>query len=562
MSKLDELRNKVQSIGASLKRVPDDAEDDIPNPVEEEEEELELDFEEPKRGFGALFGGHDSGDRPDPVVHRRRFGANLEPKQRLKAIYITGVAMIALVAVIALVYAVLFSQDARFERELERGQQYLENNQYQQAIDSYDVVLKIDESYTAAYISRAEAYAGINDYTNAERDYQKALELDSTNYDVYLALANVQVSQSRTDDAIRTLQNGYNETKYAPIYDMMFELKSRAGNTAISGYVNHTSNGVAAEGASGAKLTLYDRDLQRDMAISYTDADGGFTVAAIAGNYTLTIEATDCLVFTYDFSIAEGEIINMERVLLIAQQDAQGAGSIQVAMSDASTSNAKSGVAINLRSGWDKTEGEYVFDTPVYTNENGIGVLGSVPSGYYTIEYSCNGYITTTANIAISTGDTIYINHCICEIMPENQAKVVLTWGAGVTDLDLHVCGIGETKEDIHIYYGTTSYNDGTTVRLLLDCKESEGYGPEAVSLLGGVVGEGYTVYVFDYDNRSQDNSDKLSNCEAVIRIYVGDHLEAEVKIPMGNTGIYWYACTIGPDWTVTPINTFSNAEQ
>lgn len=558
MSKLDEIMNKVRGLAGAAEPETEETEENTPD-LNEEGIDLELDHDEPERE-GGFLSAINTRRREDGTVRRRRFGANLQPQQRLKAIYFAGVAMIAIVCIIALVYAALFSKDARFDRELERGQQYLENNQYKQAIESYSVVIKIDETYTAAYMSRAEAYASINDYTNAEKDYLKAIELDSTNYDAYIALAQVMTAQKRNDDAIRVLQNGYNETKYAQIYDLLYELKSKAGSTVVSGNVNFTSNGVAAQGASGAKIVIRDRDLDRDMAISYTDANGAYSMQTIAGNYTLTVEADACIPFTYDFTITDGQTLVMDRVLLIDAQEAQGSGTVQIAMSDAGTGTFKSGVSVNLRSGWDKTEGEYVFETPIYTNENGVAVLGSVPSGYYTLEYTCDGYITAIDNVAISTGDTVYLNDCICPVMGENEGRIVLTWGAGVTDLDLNVIGMGETEDDIHVYFGETSFNDGSTVRLLLNCKNSTGYGPETVQILGGVYGEGYTVYVFDYDNRSQDSSEKMSNCDAVVRLYVGDKLVGSVKIPAGNVGTYWYACTISPDWTITPVHTFTSS--
>ncbi len=563
MSKLDEIKNKVLGLGAALKHEePEDTEEELQESASPMDE-LELDHEEPERsGLGSLVSAIGTRRREDGTVRRRGFASNLEPQQKLKAIYIAGVAMIAVVCLIALVYAVLFSQDARFERELERGQQYLANNQYKQAVESYSVVVKIDETYTDGYMNRAEAYAGLNDYVNAQKDYEKVIELDSANYDAYLALAQVMVAQSRTDDAIRVLQNGYNETKYAQIYDMLYELKSKSGSTLVSGNVNYTSNGIAAEGAESAKITIYDRDLQRDLAISYTDASGAYSMKTIAGNYTLSVEAEGCLPFSYDFTIEDGQTLVMDRVLLIDEQEAQGNGTVQIAMSDASTGTFKAGVSVNLRSGWDKTEGEYVREAPVLTNDNGVAILNSVPSGYYTLEYSCDGYITAIENVAISTGATIYLNDCICPVMAENEGRIVLTWGAGVTDLDLNVIGYGDTEDDIHVYFGETSYNDGNTVRLLLNCKNSSGYGPETVQILGGVYGEGYTIYVFDYDNRSQEDSDKMSNCGATVRLYVGDSLVGTVNIPVGNSGTYWYACTISPDWTITPIHRFTNSAE
>jgi hypothetical protein len=107
--------------------------------------------------------------------------------------------------------------------------------------------------------------------------------------------------------------------------------------------------------------------------------------------------------------------------------------------------------------------------------------------------------------------------------------------------------------------YSQRTYNDGSAVRLNLTQKNSTGNGPETVQIINGIVGEGYTVVVHDYDNRAKDSSSALSNCEAMVQVYHGGELVDTVRIPAGNVGTYWYACTISPDWHVTLVNDFAS---
>lgn len=560
MSKMDELQEKIRN-AANRIRHGQEQDDEYQGPYDDDTE-----YDSPADDQnGDYYDGaeEDSDTYATPSARASRtggfkLGSAMEPRQKLKAIYIAGVAMIALVCLISLIYASVFSRSARYTRELERGQQYLDNNQYQQAVDSYSVVIKIDEKCTEAYLKRAQAYVGMNDYASAESDYEKVVELEVSNYDAYMALAQVMVAQTKTNDAIRVLERGYTETRYGPIYDLLYRYKSESRNTTVSGNVSLVTGGVIS-GAAGAKVTVIDRMLDREMSVAYTGADGEYDIAAIAGSYTLTVAAEGYMDFSYNFDLSEGQHLQIERIPLISSTAAEATGSIQVALTDASTGTAKSSAAVNLRRGWDNSSGDYVMELSVYTNESGSAVVGNIPAGYYTLEYSCDGYITAVNNVAITSG-TVYVNNCMSPVVEDNCARVVLTWGSGVKDLDIHVAGMGDYADEIDINYAATGYSVDGALRVQFECKNSSGFGPESVLIRNGIVGDGYVVYVYDYDNRANETSDKMSNCEALISLYVGNELKGQVRIPAGNVGLYWYACSISPDWTITPINTFASS--
>ncbi len=571
MIDLNSLKEKVLHAIKPGDDTYDELDDELDTPVVERSRGLREEREEPrtnpsgeKKGLSNLIpGGLGSFHMATPREQPRSGGflGRMEPKQRLRFIYLTGLVLVMLVCLGALVYAALFSRGARFNREMERGEQYMANGQYQMAIESYDVVLKIDEKCTDAYLNRARAYAAINDYANAQKDYEAALELQPDNYEIYLSLAQVLVAQTKTDDAIKVLTTGYNATKSSPVYDLLYQLRSSSGDTMVSGSV-YAFNGVLGGASSGAKISLRDRNLDREMGITYTDDAGNYEFATVAGDYTLSVTYEGSLPFSYDFSIQNGEKLAMERVLLINENNANGNGNIQASIKEAAEGLPLQGVEVHLRSGWNNTTGDVVAlsttDVPK-TNENGVVTVDSIPAGYYTVEYSCPGYVPIYMNEAITANTTSYPRTCICPVSGENDGYVVLTWGDSVTDLDLNVRGVGATASSINVDYSQRTYNDGSAVRLNLTQKNSTGNGPETVQIINGIVGEGYTVVVHDYDNRAKDSSSALSNCEAMVQVYHGGELVDTVRIPAGNVGTYWYACTISPDWHVTLINDFAS---
>ena len=140
--------------------------------------------------------------------------------------------------------------------------------------------------------------------------------------------------------------------------------------------------------------------------------------------------------------------------------------------------------------------------------------------------------------------------------------NVILTWGAGAYDLDLHMTGptgLGETDR-FHIYYSAAgSLTSFPFAALIKDCICSA--GSEVIlttTLLGGGV---YRVSVFNFGDQTA-NSNNLSNLSnATIQIVRGGVATAQgngttitggrtiltVNVPNGQLGNTWVAAELDP---------------
>jgi hypothetical protein len=140
--------------------------------------------------------------------------------------------------------------------------------------------------------------------------------------------------------------------------------------------------------------------------------------------------------------------------------------------------------------------------------------------------------------------------------------NVILTWGAGAYDLDLHMTGptgLGATDR-FHIYYSATgSLTAFPFAALIKDCICSA--GSEVIlttTLLGGGV---YRVSVFNFGDQAA-NSNNLSNLSnATIQIVRGGVATAQgngttitggrtiltVNVPNGQLGNTWIAAELDP---------------
>ncbi len=154
-------------------------------------------------------------------------------------------------------------------------------------------------------------------------------------------------------------------------------------------------------------------------------------------------------------------------------------------------------------------------------------------------------------------------------IIEPDALRIVLTWGATPTDLDVHLVGpASEAKNDrFHLYYGTKDIGSPKTDDWIadLDYDDRNSYGPEVVTLRKFVPGT-YYFYIYDYTTTGAIGTDALSNSNATVKIYRGADSTPlyEYKTTPGARGYCWNVFEMIIDSKqeihISPINTYANS--
>jgi len=203
-------------------------------------------------------------------------------------------------------------------------------------------------------------------------------------------------------------------------------------------------------------------------------------------------------------------------------------------VSDAKVTVLRNGTEI--ATDYTDSRGRYSVNIP-----EGTIIIRAEKAGFITRE---KGPITVTGPMASGGGTSIAMS----KILPENDWRIVLTWGKNPDDLDSHV--YFGCKEDQHVYYpeenrkGTSERAGGLEVDL--DTDDTESYGPETVSIRGAGRCTNPGCCLIKFKVKHYSGSGSLGTSEAVVSVFKGASRVGEYKVPpcIGDA-IWWTVLTI-----------------
>ncbi len=126
--------------------------------------------------------------------------------------------------------------------------------------------------------------------------------------------------------------------------------------------------------------------------------------------------------------------------------------------------------------------------------------------------------------------------------------RIVLNWGATPRDIDSHIAFPGN-----HIYWRQKFGPAGADANL--DVDDTDGFGPETITISKKHAGESYVYAVHDFTNNSNPNSNGLSQSNAKVLVYIGQSLVRSYYVP-NQTGNLWTVFRITPEGEFQDINT------
>ena len=150
---------------------------------------------------------------------------NTPIKKKSKKVLI--VALTILVATVVIVIAVMAvhsnNPERRLKKQLELGERYLSELNYEQAVAAYRVAIEIDPKSVDAYLGLAVAYVGMDEYEEAVKSLTEGYEITKDAIilesvaDTYIkwaesVLAGGNEDKTVIDRAIEILKEGYEYT--------------------------------------------------------------------------------------------------------------------------------------------------------------------------------------------------------------------------------------------------------------------------------------------------------------------------------------------------------------
>lgn len=157
-----------------------------------------------------------------------------------------------------------------------------------------------------------------------------------------------------------------------------------------------------------------------------------------------------------------------------------------------------------------------------------------VKDGKYPFRFTKEGFITATYSFEAVAGTIFFNRFTVSPKMELGYMRLVLVWDRNPADLDLHL-----VKEGVyHISYRHLKRSEDGTV--VLDRDDTDGYGPETITLSQTDIQADYTCFVHDYTNGGSTSSRQLSNSKASVYVYNNNELVKIYPVPIGSAGNSW----------------------
>jgi tetratricopeptide (TPR) repeat protein len=116
--------------------------------------------------------------------------------------------------VVVLFNSGIYAQNAR--KFFKVGEDFLENDKYEDAIDQFTKAIDMDPDFDKAYELRAKAYEAVKNYSAAKEDYEKLNIFDEKEETYYYNGARMSFELEDYTDALLKLDKALNEKRVYP----------------------------------------------------------------------------------------------------------------------------------------------------------------------------------------------------------------------------------------------------------------------------------------------------------------------------------------------------------
>lgn len=197
-----------------------------------------------------------------------------------------------------------------------------------------------------------------------------------------------------------------------------------------------------------------------------------------------------------------------------AELDAQkGQGGIVFRFKDGLTCEPVIGASVELAGQTFQTNAAGLFEVP-------LALFGGQKHGSVNLRATHAKYFELREDVEIMLGQPWKMHYVLSPLIPANQARFVLQWQNRPADLDLHL-----TDDDgMHVSYRKKrSFKD----RAKLDVDDTDGSGPETITLYKIKPGRTYRIAVESYSGEAFEGKERLA-------VYINGGLREVIAVPAG----------------------------
>lgn len=483
------------------------------------------------------------------------------PAAALKKSFIVIACVAVVVIVAAMIAGRAYIRNRDYHTYLDTGLHFLSEGNYEEAVLAFNAAIEIDPKSAEAYIGLGDAHTGMERYSRAADEYEQAIKISDQYVDAYSGLANAYLELGDVESAVRILNEGADaiENEELKAWARMIR-ELNGGSSSLNGAVSEYLVGGGTALLPGARVRLYVplKDMPRLIQATVTDQNGAFSLPNLAaGTYILHVDAAEHIGVESIEILDEGESAYTELFLMIPETDTvrnHEAGSFYACVTNALNGNALPDIKVVMRPGWNNRDGDIIAEA-VSDGDGGFSVEG-LDYGYYTVEANASNYLTAYCNVAVLPEEfPTEWEIPVSPVLSAGETRIVLTWNQEPRDLDSHLTGPG-----FHVYFtDKNGFDTNGNHRVNLDLDDTDGYGPETVTIYSGVDGT-YTYSVHDFSNKNVMGSTALSMSGATVRVYQEAGLVAEYHVPTSSVGLTWTVFRLHEDGTIETVNTMEDS--
>lgn len=175
----------------------------------------------PQQGMPQNFGQQMSYQVPSQPMSQQ---APMQPKKKKKPFLVIGIilAVIILGVAVGVFIFVNNTPEKRFERNMEQGEKYLDEEEFEEALAAYQAAIEIDPKAMDAYLDAIDAYLELEDEEGLQSFYEEAIKaietLDEDELEDYMdEVVEIytmvdEVYPDDTQEVISILDDGYDLT--------------------------------------------------------------------------------------------------------------------------------------------------------------------------------------------------------------------------------------------------------------------------------------------------------------------------------------------------------------